>query len=144
MIRTFKTLTIVSSALLIAGCVASDGSRSLPPTGGLFTARPPEGGWTRIGPFSTLNKNCDVTSVARVRITEQPKNGRVRLITASGSPGYSVNSSFAHCNSSNITGPFVEYLPKSGFRGTDQFRFEVRFKDGERRVFTPSLNVGKN
>jgi hypothetical protein len=144
MSSSFKTLALLSFPLLLAGCVASDGSSSLPRGGGQFTANPPQGGFTRFGPFSTINKACDVTSVARVRVIDQPRNGQVRLITASGSPGYSVDSAYAHCNSQKITGPFLEYRPRPGYRGTDQFRFEVRFKDGERRLFTPTLNVGRN
>jgi hypothetical protein len=139
-----KLFTVLSAGILLAGCVASDGGKSLPRGGGGFTATPPEDGWTRIGPFSTLNKNCEVIAVARIRILEQPKTGRIRLITARGSPGYSSDSAHAHCNSSKVAGPFVEYRPKSGFRGTDRFIFEVRFKDGERRVFTPMMNVGVN
>jgi hypothetical protein len=144
MSKILKVFAAFSSTLLLAGCVATDGSSSLPRGGGQFTARPPEGGWTRFGPFSTLNKNCEVTSVAKVRVIEQPRNGMVRLITASGGPGYSADSAFAHCNSQRIAGPFLEYHPRSGYRGVDQFRFEVRFKDGERRVFSPTLNVGSN
>jgi hypothetical protein len=82
-----------------------------------------------------------VQSHARVRILQQPANGVARVVVRRGQAAFTANNSFARCNGTPITGTFVDYTPRSGYAGPERFRFEITFRNGERRVITPVFEV---
>jgi hypothetical protein len=118
----------------------SDDRSQLPRGGGRIEGQLVYG--SIFGPFASLNDDCSVQSVARVRIVESPRNGRADVVIRSGVASFEANNLFARCNGAPVTGPFVIYRPSEGFVGQDRFRFEVAFRDGERKTFTPVLTVG--
>jgi hypothetical protein len=93
------------------------------------------------GPFARLNDDCSVRAFARVRILEQPRNGRAVVVLEDGVASFSANNAFARCNGSPLRAPIVSYTPREGFTGIDRFRFEIIFPNGERRVLSPELTV---
>jgi hypothetical protein len=129
----------------LAACVPA-GQRVVPPegdalprTGGTFSGVVTGG--ALMGPFSSLNDDCSVSSHARIRILEQPSNGSVRVRIASGDAAFPAGSRYAKCNSQKVRGPFVDYTAKPGYAGPERFSFEVIFRNGERRVLSPELIV---
>jgi hypothetical protein len=138
---SFVILPLIAA---LGGCnpvtAPSDGRQLLPPRGGVVSGYSTSRG-SLFGPFSSLNDDCSVQSHARVRILQQPANGAARVVVRRGQAAFTANNSFARCNGTPITGTFVDYTPRPGYAGPEQFRFEITFRDGERRVITPVFEV---
>jgi hypothetical protein len=139
-----RNANVLLIAISLSACVAagppSDNQQLLPPRGGIVSGYSTSTG-SLFGPFSSLNDDCTVRSHARVRILQQPANGVARVVTRPGQAAFAANNTFARCNGAPITGTFVDYTPKPGYVGPERFRFEIVFRDGERRVLTPEFTV---
>jgi hypothetical protein len=133
------SLALALSACVPAGLTPPSDDRSLLPQRGRVAGELVFG--SSLGPFSSLNDDCTVQSHARVRILQPPQNGVARVALRRGVASFTANNSFARCNGSPITGTYVDYTPRDGFVGTDRFRIEIVFADGERRVLAPELTV---
>jgi hypothetical protein len=138
--NAFILLVSVSLGACVAAGPPSDNQQLLPPRGGVVSGYSTSTG-SLFGPFSSLNDDCTVQSHARVRILQQPANGVARVVTRRGPASFTADNTFARCNGTPITGTFVDYTPKPGFSGPERFRFEIVFRNGERRVLTPDFTV---
>ena len=144
-VRVFRHIpTVLLISISLGACVAagppSDNQRLLPPRGGSVSGYSTSTG-SLFGPFSSLNDDCTVQSHARVRILQQPTHGVARVVTRPGQAAFAADNTFARCNGTSITGTFVDYTPKPGYVGPERFRFEIVFRNGERRVLAPDFTV---
>ncbi|MGL4636008.1 MAG: hypothetical protein ACRCWF_08510 [Beijerinckiaceae bacterium] len=131
------------ASLLLAGCAGTtgpDGPRDLPRGSGEVVANASVNG-SLFGPFSTLNENCFVRANARVRVLVQPANGTIKIRKGTGEPAFPADSPLARCNGKKVGGIIVDYTPKRGYTGPENFEFEVVFVNGERRVLSPRLTI---
>jgi hypothetical protein len=139
-----RNSTVLLIGVSLGACVAagppSDNQQLLPPRGGVVSGYSTSTG-SLFGPFSSLNDDCTVQSHARVRILQMPANGVARVVTRTGQASFAASNAFARCNGTPITGTFVDYTPKPGYAGPERFRFEIVFRNGERRVLTPEFTV---
>jgi hypothetical protein len=133
-------LVSVSLGACVAAGPSSDNTQLLPPLGGVVSGYSTSKG-SLFGPFSSLNDDCTVQSHARVRILQKPAHGEARVVTRQGQAAFAASNAFARCNGTPITGTFVDYTPKPGYAGPERFRFEIIFRNGERRMLTPEFTV---
>jgi hypothetical protein len=140
MFSTLKQASALLLCLIMAACTSSGsqlaklGESRQAKTAGTTEGWIEKNRWVAVGPFVTVNNDCSMSSRARVRILEQPTNGRAVVIMKRGEVGFKPDHRLANCNDKPIVGPMVQYTPKKGFIGTDRYVFEVLFKDGERRI----------
>jgi hypothetical protein len=140
----FKVVLMAILALAGAsGCrpakVPDQDRQLLPPRGGSFSGGEARG--VVLGPFSSLNDDCTLRSLARVRILQAPRNGTLQIGVRQGTASFGAENAFARCNGSPIRGTYAYYTPNPGYTGPEHFRIEVVFGNGERRVLAPSFSV---
>jgi hypothetical protein len=132
--------------LILAGCNSTpsrvgSGDDAAPGQSPVVTLQ--KDSWQATGPFLTVDGSCKLIASGKIRILSEPRHGTVRVTRHTGSPLFSPGHRLEHCNTSRHTGEGVFYRPNRGFIGEDSYTYEVLFRDGERRVIRPTLQVNE-
>jgi hypothetical protein len=118
---------------------AAQAEKTLPSRGGDVRAIAGPYGST-LGPFSSLKPDCTLIAAATVRIVDAPTHGRLRVYQGRGQPAFAEGSGFTQCNGRRVPGTMVSYDSKRGHAGTDAFKLEIVFANGERRPLAVRLD----
>jgi hypothetical protein len=78
----------------------------------------------------SVNPDCTSMGFATVRITEQPKHGRITVENGTGFTSFPQNNQRYECNKKRSDGVVVVYEPDSGFTGTDSVNIDAIFPSG--------------
>jgi hypothetical protein len=85
----------------------------------------------RIEFFTSLNPDCTVMGEIEVRITKEPKHGKVDTAAgADGYPGYPKTSDRYKCNEQKVQGTQVNYTSEANYIGNDVVDLLVLFPSG--------------
>lgn len=96
---------------------------------------------TTIDFASRLNPDCSPRELAKIRVVQPPRHGRVEIGPQDGFPKFPAGSPFAACNKRPVHGVAVSYTPATGFSGADAFSFTEDVLAGPARVLQISLTV---
>jgi hypothetical protein len=88
-----------------------------------------------------LNPDCSPRSLAKFRVVQQPKHGRVDIGQKVDLPRFPANSPFVVCNKNPVQGVAITYTPATGFAGDDAFAFAESGAGGVETVFRMSLTI---
>jgi dienelactone hydrolase len=88
-----------------------------------------------------LNPDCSPKSLAKFRVVQPAKHGRIDIGEKTDFPRFSASSPFAVCNKSPVQGVAVTYTPAKAFNGEDFFIFAEDGAGGAETVFKMSLTI---
>jgi hypothetical protein len=85
----------------------------------------------RIGFFTALNPDCTVMGEIEVRITKEPKHGKIEAVTdTDGYPNYPKTSNRYKCIEHKVQGTQVSYTSEANYTGNDAVDLLVLFPTG--------------
>lgn len=94
--------------------------------------------------FYDLALDCKPNGEIRVAVLTPPKNGKITARPIEVKPTFRADNPRAACNKDMVTALAVYYQAKTGFRGTDKFRFAFVFRDGDVRIRNVETTVWGN
>jgi hypothetical protein len=127
---------------MVGPTAAGDGGRTL--RGDRFEiieSQTTRNGTVKLGPFTSVRPDCTIIAQATARIIARPRVGRVNIAMKDGEIAFSRGHAFESCNDRLIRGTMVTYSARRGFVGRDEFRFSLRFPDGEKRSLKVRVQV---
>lgn len=131
--RTSALIAILGT-LFVTGCTTTGVN-----TG---TARVVLDGKTlKVDSFGSLNPECGSLGTTTVLVTEEPKHGKVSVQQGMDYPRFSKENIRAHCNMKRAPATLVFYTPSPGYKGSDSFKVEAVFPNGNTRNGTYQLDV---
>ena len=78
----------------------------------------------------SINPDCTSVGFATVRVTEQPKHGKITVENGTGFTIFPQNNPRSECNKTRSDGVIVAYEPEDGYSGQDSINLEVIFASG--------------
>lgn len=81
--------------------------------------------------YRQLEVDCKNTGYATIKITNPPKNGKVRSMRVMAFSSFSDDNDRSKCNNRRTPAVRVFYSAKKAFTGSDEFSYEVFWVDGD-------------
>ena len=94
-----------------------------------------------VGEFYHIERDCSNAGFAQVKLTQQPKHGRVTVIQTKAFPSFDDDNPRARCNQRRVPSVHVRYQANKGFTGADSLVFDVYYSDGDRWRRTVNIAV---
>ncbi len=101
----------------------------------------PAGRPSRIVFVVSLDDDCGPKPLPLLRLVGAPAHGDIRLVPATGHPGFPPGSRLAACNAATVSGTAIMYTPGTGYAGPDSAVIGVASANGSSRTVTIPLLV---
>jgi hypothetical protein len=89
----------------------------------------------------SVRADCSSRTDMNVRITQQPRQGRLTLTRTSGHPNFAASNPRSICNKRRVHGIAVRYHAPRGFTGQDSAGIGATFGSGEYKSQVYSIAV---
>lgn len=139
MIKVYSSvMTILFFGIGLSSCVTTnaDGTRTMK-----TNALAASGERTRIGRDWSLNPDCSMLALPKVRVIEAPKHGKIE-VSAEGIFPYATGY-YKKCNTTKVRGTAEYYTSNKGFVGNDRTVTRVSYGDGLVQDNVTDINVVK-
>jgi hypothetical protein len=99
------------------------------------------GGTVNLGFFASVNPDCSSAGTPTVRITQQPRHGRVVVVRTRDFTSFSLSNPRSACNSRRVSGVSIRYISQRGYTGYDSLSGETFYQSGTYRSGTVNITV---
>ncbi|NTG84521.1 hypothetical protein [Rhizobium rhizogenes] len=96
---------------------------------------------TRIGRDWSLNPDCSMLALPKVRVLEAPKHGKLEINSEAIFP--TASGFYKKCNATRVRGTVEYYTSDKGFVGKDRIVTRSSYGDGLVQDATTNINVVK-
>ncbi len=128
--RSFMVATAL--AAMLSGCQTSGSS---------FTETAVSGAPRKIVHVYSIGQDCNARGIPRVSAAESPRHGRLVFREGDNFPSAAPGSPLAVCNSTQVPGVTVTYIPERGYSGSDSFVLRAVFPNGRENNRRYDLHV---
>jgi hypothetical protein len=78
----------------------------------------------------SINPDCSSIGFATVRVLEEPKHGKIRVVNEQGFTNFPSDNARHVCNTRKSEGVVVLYEPEPGYTGADSVIIDVIYASG--------------
>jgi hypothetical protein len=114
---------LLATALLFLMTACDALAQNYPPV--TYAPVVPTGIKRQVGFFAALNPDCSSAGDSVARITKEPQNGSVEIENSGGYTNFPEKNQRYPCNLKLSQGLKINYTPKEGFVGKDNFEVEI-------------------
>lgn len=91
--------------------------------------------------YYSLKLDCSPSGWQEVRLSKSPENGEAKLIEETTVINYSAPNPRVKCNGRSTKSMALEYVPTTGYTGSDSIEVELINDAGQRNTFTYNVTV---
>lgn len=88
-----------------------------------------------------VGPNCATEGGVNIKIIKQPKNGSLELVDRMGHTAFAKDNQRYKCNESPVSGTWLEYSSKAGFKGSDELEIQAFWERGVARKYRLKISV---
>jgi hypothetical protein len=90
---------------------------------------------------NSTNPDCTSVGETVVRLTQEPRHGKVTISKASDFPSFTKGNARRDCNKKRVAGTKTIYVSERGYLGPDSAAIEIIFPTGNTAPRSYTINV---
>lgn len=88
-----------------------------------------------------VGADCVTLGDVNIKVIKHPKNGSLELIDRMGYTAFAKDNQRYKCNVSPVSGTWLEYSSKTGFKGSDEVEIQAFWERGVARKYRFRISV---